>query len=358
MTPSAPTRRRVLRIVAAAAGLPLMIGALRALAPRGQLFQWQGSVLDAVSELTLWHTDAAFAHATILRVRDEIERFERIFSLYRPDSEIVRLNAAGRLAKPSRELRTLVDESRRFSEASGGAFDISVQPLWRLYEAHFWSRTDLQPDIDARARDVARALVDYRQIDSGAAAISFARPGMAITLNSLAQGYITDAVADMLRNEGFERAVVDLGEFRALGRHPDGHPWRIGIRDGRSPDGVDRVVELEDTALAVSGGYGTTFEPTGRYNHIFDPHTGASANNLIDVAVIGPTATAANGLSTSICVAGEAQASRLLALHPGTRALLTRLDGSSVTLSGTVAGLGGARRLYRNIASREESNVG
>lgn len=329
---SRPSRRRVLRIVAVGAGLPLMIAGLRAVAPKGQLFHWQGEVLDAVSELTLWHTDAAFARATILRVRGEIERFERIFSLYRPDSEISRLNAAGRLARPSRELRTLVEESRRFSELSGGAFDISVQPLWRLYEAHFWSRTNIQPDIAASARAVSHALVDFRQMDSGTAAIAFARPGMAITLNSLAQGYITDAVADLLRNQGFEKAVVDLGEFRTLGRDPDGHPWRIGIRDPRAADRVGRTVELDNMALAVSGGYGTTFEPSGRYHHIFDPHTGASANSLLDVAVIGPTATVANGLSTAICVAGEAPAARLLAACPGTRAILTRPDGTSVTL--------------------------
>jgi len=65
---------------------------------------------------------------------------------------------------------------------------------------------------------------------------------MAITLNSIAQGYITDAIADMLRNEGFERAVVDLGEYRAIGRHPDGRPWRIGIRDGRDVGNIDRIV--------------------------------------------------------------------------------------------------------------------
>src|SRR5258705_5214246 len=107
-----PTRRRVLRIVAAAAGLPLMIAGVRATAPKGQLFSWHGEVLDAVSELTLWHTDAAFAHATILKVRGEIERFERIFSLYRTDSEISRLNLAGRLTKPSSELRELIVESQ------------------------------------------------------------------------------------------------------------------------------------------------------------------------------------------------------------------------------------------------------
>ena len=126
-------------------------------------------------------------------------------------------------------------------------------------------------------------------------------------------------------------AVVDLGEFHTLGRDPDGHPWRIGIRNGMA-GGIARTVELEDMALAVSGGYGTTFEPTGRFHHIFDPHTGASANSLVDVAVIGPRATSANGLSTAICVAGEDRAPALLAAYPGMRAILTRPDGTAVTI--------------------------
>jgi FAD:protein FMN transferase len=340
------TRRRTIRIVAATAALPLLIAAVRAAAPAGQLFHWQGEVLGAVSELALWHTDAALAQRTILRVRGEIARYEHIFSLYRADSEISRLNAEGTLARPSPELRALVEASQHLGVLSSGAFDISVQPLWRLYEAHFWSHSDIQPDLAARARDVAQALVDFRAIDAGAAGIAFARAGMGITLNSLAQGFITDAVADLLRNEGFDSAVVDLGEFRTLGRHPDGHPWRIGIRNGMAnggiiaggiDGGIARTVELEDAALAVSGGYGTTFEPTGRFHHIFDPHTGMSANGLVDVAVIGPRATDANGLSTAICVAGEACAAALLAAFPGTRAIVTRPDGTVGMIGAGVA---------------------
>src|SRR2546423_9979931 len=317
-----PTRGRFLRVVAAVAGLPPIIAAVRATAPKDQLHTWQGELLGALAELTLWHPDVAFARRTILRVRQEIDRFERIFSLYRPDSEISRLNGAGRLMKASLELRTLIEESQRLGELSGGAFDISVQPLWRLYEAHFWSHTDIQPDIAARARDVAHAVVDFRQIDSGAAAVGFARGGMAITLNGIAQGYITDAIADMLRNEGFERAVVDLGEYRTIGRHPDGRPWRIGIRDGRDSGSIGRTIELEDTALAVSGGYGTTFEESGRYHHIFDPRTGASANNLVDVAGVGPPATGTGGAGTALFVAGEALAAALLAPLPPAKASL------------------------------------
>ncbi len=332
--PGRPARRRFLRVVAAVAGLPVIIAAVRATAPKAQVHSWHGEVLGALSELTLWHPDARFAQRTILRVRHEIARFERIFSLYRPDSEISRLNEAGKLMKPSPDLRNLVEESQRLGELSGGAFDISVQPLWQLYEAHFWSRADIHPDIAARARDVAHTVVDFRQIESGAAAIGFARAGMAITLNSLAQGYITDAITDMLRNEGFERAVVDLGEYRTIGRHhQDARPWRIGIRDGRHVGSINRIVELEDMALAVSGGYGTTFEASGRFHHIFDPRTGLSANSLVDVAVIGPRATAADGLATAICVAGEALAPTLLAAYPQMRAILTRLDGTSATFT-------------------------
>jgi FAD:protein FMN transferase len=327
------TRRRAIRIVAAAAGLPLMIAAVRATAPAGQFFTWQGEVLGAWSELTLWHTDAALARHAILKVRSEIARYERIFSLYQTDSEISRLNAAGILDRPSHELRTLIEESQRFSVLSAGAFDITVQPLWRLYEAHFWTHTSIADDILARAQDVARDLVDFRRIDTGTSRIAFAREGMGITLNSLAQGFITDAIADMLRNDGFESAVVDLGEFRTLGRHPDGHAWRIGIRDAITARGIARTVELDAMALAVSGGYGTTFEPTGRFHHIFDPQTGASANKLADAAVIGPRATTANGLATAICVAGEERAAALLAAYPGTRAIVTRPDGTSVTIA-------------------------
>src|SRR5262249_56524166 len=187
----APTRRRALRVIAAVSGLPLLIAALRATAPKAQFYSWNGEVLGAVSELTLWHTDAAFAQRTIHRMRHEIARLERIFSLYRPDSEISRLNEAGRLTRPSAELRALVDESHRLGALSGGAFDISVQPLWRLYEEHFWSRTAVQSDLAARARDLARALVHFRQIDCGAAAISFARSRIAIPLHPIAHGSLT-----------------------------------------------------------------------------------------------------------------------------------------------------------------------
>ena len=328
----AVTRRRAIRIFAAAAGLPLMIAAVRATAPPAQMFRWQGRVLDDLAELTLWHADTALCRRVVRKIETEVARYERIFSLYDPQSEISRLNAAGELRRPAPELRALIEESQRFGVLSGGAFDISVQPLWRLYEAHFWSQTHVVPDILARAREVARELVDFRRIETGAARIAFAREGMGMTLNSVAQGFITDAVTDMLRNDGFETAVVDLGEFRSLGAHPDGHPWRIGIRNAPVASGAERIIELADTALAVAGGYGTIFEPSGRFHHIFDPQSGASSDRLADAAVTAPRATTATALAVATCVLGEERAHALLQACPGARAIVTRPDGTFASI--------------------------
>ena len=316
------TRRRAFRILAAAAGVPLLIAGVRAAAPQPRFFSWQGEVLGAAAELTLWHADASLARRTILKVRREIERHAAIFSLQR-DSEIVRLNRDGALTRPSADLVAVIDASQRLGRASNGAFDITVQPLWRAYEAHFWSRAQVAPDIAARAAGIARRLVDFRRVQAGAARIGLA-PGMAITLNGIAQGAITDRVADLVRNEGFEQAVVDLGEWRALGGHPDGRPWHAATRAGG--------IALADQALAVSSGAGTRFEPAGKFHHIFDPATGASADRLHEVAVVAPRAMIADALATAICVVGEERAERLLSAYPGAQALMTRKDGTQVTV--------------------------
>lgn len=318
-----PSRRGFLKIVAAAAIVPALVGGVRALAPPGKLYDWQLEVMGAVSELALWHENPAVASRAIAEVRSEVARLDGIFSLYRDDSEISRLNRDGFLDSPSRELRDVLGVGQRFSELSGGAFDISVQPLWQLYAAHFWTGTDASADIDVAARSVAERLVDYRLLDVSPRRIALGRPGMGITLNSIGQGFVADRVADMLGAEGFEHVYADLGETRLIGGDPDGGPWRVGLRDPKDQARSARTLDLEDIGLAVSGGYGTPFDETGRYNHIFDPRTGLSADKMAAIAVTAPSAMIANGLATSIYVAGREQAAEILAAYPSARAVIT-----------------------------------
>jgi thiamine biosynthesis lipoprotein len=325
------TRRHSLKVIAGIVALPLGAVALQKLASRPQYHTWNGESLGGPASLTLWHPNPGFAEQTIARVRSEVERLEAVFSLFRTDSEISRLNRDGVLENASPDIIAALTQSHQVAADSGGAFDPTVQPLWRLYEAWFRRHPDATTGPAAAQVTAARQLVDYRRIDIGSARIEFSRPGMAITLNGIAQGYITDRVADLLRQEGFEHALVEVGETRALGGRPEGGAWTVAIEDPRNPLSVNRSVDLADTALSVSGGYGLSFGRSA-LSHIFDPSTGSSAAKVLDVAVIAPRATTADALSTAIFVSGEQAAPKLLARYPGTRAILTRLDGSTATV--------------------------
>ena len=113
------------------------------------------------------------------------------------------------------------------------------------------------------------------------------------------QSYITDRFADVLLNSGIERALVDMGEIRALGDRQWGEPWRVGIKDPIAPSLIAETVEVRNLAIATSGGYFTRFDPAGHFNHIFDPKTGLTSSRYLSVSVIAPLAATADALSTA-----------------------------------------------------------
>jgi thiamine biosynthesis lipoprotein len=331
MNGSRLSRRTVLTVLGAAVALPAGVMILRQNVGGLVPVQWHGETMGAVGGVTLWHRDPSFARRTINQLRVEVDRLETIFTLYKPDSEIVRLNRDRRLAVPSRDLLVVLEESRRIAQASGGAFDPTVQPLWNLYSAYFTAHEAATRGPSRSLIEAAHAATDFTALDAGPRGIGFAKPGMALTLNGIAQGYITDRIADLLRNEGFDHAMVELGETRALGAAPDGQPFKVELMKPQQPRLLDRTIALADASLSVSGGYGLRFGHSD-FHHIIDPGTGRSANRLLDVAVIAPRATQADGLSTAIFVAGEEAAPAILRAYPGARASMTRGDGSTVTL--------------------------
>lgn len=318
------TRRRAITLLAAAAGLPL--GASSRRAP--PVFEWQGQALGARARLILAHPDPAAARRAAAHAVAEIARLERIFSLFLDGSELTRLNRDGRLVRPSLDLRIVLAEACRLGTVTGGAFDVTVQPLWRLFRRHFAERPgDAQGPAPGRIA-AARALVDYRAVDLDGTRIALARPGMAVTLNGIAQGYITDRVADLLRNQGFGRVLVQLGETRALGRPDPARPWRLAVPDPADPSRQLARLAVTDQAVATSSGPAARFEPSGRHHHIFDPATGSSAHGQQSVTVIAPSAMTADGLATALAVARPAAAPNMLRAGGGSKALILAAGGA------------------------------
>lgn len=324
MTGPILSRRRALGVIAATAATALWTPKARA-APSPR-WQWTGTALGAEAKIILMHPDAALAREAFVAARDEIERLENEFSLFRAESALVRLNREGRLAAPGIDMRRLLGEALRFAQITGGAFDPTVQPLWELYAGHFARHPGdtLGPRPEAVA--AARMTVGWRRVGL-AAAIALA-PGTRLTLNGIAQGYIADRVADRLRGFGFERLWLDLGEVRAIGG-----PWSAQIREFAA-NGTPFRLPLADRALAVSSAKGTVFDAAGRWHHLFDPASGAPASSWSAVAVRADDATTADALSTALAVAPRARADAIFGAAGAVEAWLMDEQGDVRRIAG------------------------
>lgn len=325
-----PTRRRVLTLAAASAGVLALAGQSK---PLLEAVVWRGEIMGATAALTLYDWDVARAKALIALCLDEVERLEQIFSLLRPDSEVSRLNRTGFSVNASADLLDLIRQSQELSHRSEGAFDISVQALWTLYSRHF---ARLGPDAAGPGDDAiagALASVGWQSIHIRGAEARLGKPGMGLTFNSIARGYAVDRVGDILKRHGMTHVLIDLDNYLTLGPRPDGTDWRLGLADPRAPERVLRVLETRDRAVASAGGYGTIFDRLGLYHHIFDPHSGRSANLWAGATVVAKSATLADALSTALLVAPKDQTARLLAEAGGEKAYMVDVRGS-VTVFG------------------------
>jgi thiamine biosynthesis lipoprotein len=198
----------------------------------------------------------------------------------------------------------------RAYRASGGLFDPTVQPLWDFYIN--WYRSDLdRPPPDGADFEAARRRVGFGKLAFDAGKIMLG-DGARLTLNGVAQGYVTDRGVEILKRLGFDRVLVDLGEMRALGA-PDKGYWTVDLPDNRN------VVRLDGGALATSAGSGMVFAHNGDH-HLFDPRTGRPARHWSWLTAHAPSAVVADALSTALYVAPKEDFAAILKAFPGSSA--------------------------------------
>lgn len=265
--------------------------------------------------------DAAFA---------EIETVEQVMSIYRPTSQLSQLNRNRILKRPHRYLLEVLTVAAETSRATGGAFDITVQPLWQLH-ATAKRRGTLPTPAELAA---AQRQVDWQQVKVTAEEVQLLKPVAAITLNGIAQGYALDRALAALKQHGATTALINTGEIGSLGTKAHDDPWTTGIQHPREPDSFVAIADLDGRALATSGDYETNFSADLRSHHIFDPRTGTSPPELASVSIVAPTGLQADALSTAAMVLGKDQALALLAGLPNVDALLITKSGEVVQTAG------------------------
>ena len=245
--------------------------------------------------------NASVADRAIESAFVRLEQVNRKFNHLDSTSPLHAFNAGDApLADP--ELVAVVKAAVAVSEASGGAFDVTVEPLVRL-----WGFYGDHPAVpEQRQIDSCLRLVGYRNLIVVPDRVTGRNPETRIDLGGIAKGYALGEAARALRAGGVDSALIDIGgDVYAIGSK-DKEKWRIGVRNPRA-EGVLAVVPAEDLAAVTSGDYERFFFglDSVRYCHIIDPATGRPAHGVASATVLVRDPLAAQGWSKVLFIRGR-----------------------------------------------------
>lgn len=315
--------------------ISLQAGACRS-APL-QRFEYSEVAMGGRARIVVYASDQAMAEGACRDAFARIAFLEDIMSDYRPTSEISRLCAksGGPPVKVTPELFFILRKSRELSRRSGGAFDVTVGPLVKLWRKA--RKTGVLPPQDEI--NAARKLVGWHRmtLDSEASTVQLKEPGMQLDLGGIAKGYACDEALRILKQAGIKSALVEMGGDMVVSGPPPGTKgWEIEVLNAGSTFNVQRsgfkvqgstskvqgsganTARLVNCAISSSGDTEQYVEIGGvRYSHIVDPRTGIGLTDRIAVTIIAPNGVTSDGLSTAVSVLGAKRGRTLASTYPG-----------------------------------------
>lgn len=284
------SRRRFLTISAAFALTPTV----------AQAHSWRGHAFGAEVSLEI-KGPREMAEPALREARELLHRIERLFSLYDPTSDLLRLNAVGTLT-PDVQFDALMQAADFAYQQTGGLFDPTVQPLWKAL-------------ADGGDTDHATSLIGWDRVRFDADRITLGE-GQALTFNGIAQGFATDVISDALRARGLKNTLVNIGEYRG-----DGGPWTLGLSDP--------IYGHMGTRTLTSGAIATSSPLGAGEGHILHP---SARPQWSTVSVEAENATLADSLSTALTLAPRDQIEEVRKLENVRRITLIDLKGNLTTL--------------------------
>lgn len=262
--------------------------------------------------------DPARLHAAADMVFREIERVEAQLSFYSDTSEIRRINryAAIEPVRVSSPVFRLLERAQGLARETGGAFDISIAPLMQCWG--FTKGSGAFPSSEAIEEAQQKCGMNRVHLDPGARTVSFETAGMLLDLGGIGKGYALDLATEVLQEAGITSALIHGGTSTAvaIGAPPNADSWTIALapppedEQGLPQEAKEEVaVPLKNEALSVSAGSGKAFVHEGKsYGHVLDPRTGWPVEGALTAAVILPSATEADALSTALLTMSKQEA--------------------------------------------------
>jgi thiamine biosynthesis lipoprotein len=266
-------------------------------------------------------------HDSLMNLFDE---FENSLSLYRKNSIISKVNRNEDVVLDDYFIR-MFDRAREITEQTGGAFDISAAPLFKVWGWGEAEKVKVTPEM----LDSLKQYTGMDKIRIEGRKIVKTNPNVTINANAIAKGYCSDIVAGFIERQGIKDYLVEVGgETVNKGKNRFGKDWRVGIDkpfDGNMIPGqsLQAKVHISNKAVATSGDYRRYYIEDGKkYSHTIDPKTGYSAKqNVLSATVIADDCMTADALATAFMVMGLDRAKEFLKQHPGIEAFLIYADG-------------------------------
>ena len=318
--------------------LPVVNPPLRA---ADSLVRYEAShrAMGTVFTVVVYGSNSDYLEGVTNLVFQEIDQLDDQMSNYKPSSELSAINreAARQAVIVEPRLFKLIQDSLEYSRESGGAFDITVGPLMKSWG--FFRGKGRLPSKSELAQVLKRIGYQHIKLDASERTIQFDTPGIEIDLGAIAKGYSVGRAVDILRDNGIKVALISSGtsSLYALGSPPGEHGWQISVRNPLDTGKAACVLRLQNLSLAVSGDYEKFFKLGGKtYAHIMDPHTGRPVENMLSTAVVSPSATDSDALSTSFFVEGPHAARHYLTRHPNLTAVFFLPGATSHTFKQVV----------------------
>jgi thiamine biosynthesis lipoprotein len=284
-------------------------------------------------KIILYSTDATAARRASRAAYDRIAALNSILSDYDPDSELSRLSraAGGPPVRVSPDLFEVLQQSKQIFERSGGAFDVTIAPVGRL-----WRRARRDHKLpDSKRLGEARQLVgsDKMILDASGRTVRLTKPGMRLDVGGIAKGYAAQAALEVLKAAGITRALVGgAGDIVVGDPPPDARGWKIAIAPlDPARSRPMRVLLLKSAAVSTAGDAEQFVIIHGhRYSHIVNPATGLGVEDRASVTVVAPDGATADALETTVYVLGPERGLKLVDETPGAAAIFFRLTPGGI----------------------------
>ena len=283
--------------------------------------------------MTLIHASRDEAEEVMGQAFEEMDRLSALMNRYDERTAVGQLNREGHLNDLPPEVAEVVSRALYYHRLSQGNFDITVKPIIDLFKEKTGENQKALPTH----KELRKALefVDSNNIELKGKAITFKKPGMGITLDGIAKGYIVDRASERLAAHGIKNHLINAGgDIRTMGARADNKSWTVAIQDPLKKRNYPDIVHMNTGSIATSGNYEIYFDREKMFHHIVDPKTGISPEMSTSVSVTAPTTMDADALATGVFVMNPVKGTGFINSLAQAESLIVAKDGTQLKSRG------------------------